>query len=197
MTSDEIKNENKLDSQYFWIWLKECAYQLAVMNERNASGDQRAVDEMLKKVGLGSTVPPGSDSALRRDTHYCYVARNPCGCATAAVVDDPMYAEETAADVAGYIRSGRTVERIQSKSFDTGSLGCVHEGPPVGGLLTPDLADEPNSTQKESCYGTVQRLRSRLHLWRQDPNQIQRRHVREMRPRDPPGILADTTHPHR
>ncbi len=40
MTSDEIKNANNLDSQYFWIWLKECAYQLAVMNERNQLSDK-------------------------------------------------------------------------------------------------------------------------------------------------------------
>jgi hypothetical protein len=49
------------------FWLAEIAYQLAVMNERNASGDQQAVDAMLKKVGLGSTVPPDSESALRGD----------------------------------------------------------------------------------------------------------------------------------
>jgi hypothetical protein len=97
MTSDEIKAANNLDSQYFWLWLKECAYQLAVMNERNASGDEsmspaELTDDRMhayKRIGqlerelaaanqhmkilqesidsLGSRVPPDSDSALRRD----------------------------------------------------------------------------------------------------------------------------------
>jgi hypothetical protein len=61
MTSDQIKNDNTLDSQYFWIWLKECAYQLAVMNEQNQSFDE----------SLGSTVPPDSESALRGGIVAC------------------------------------------------------------------------------------------------------------------------------
>jgi len=67
MTSDEIKKSEGLNPEYWWIWLQECAYQLAVMNERNASGDQEAVDEMLKKVGLGSQVGAGSDTEVRGD----------------------------------------------------------------------------------------------------------------------------------
>jgi hypothetical protein len=61
VTSDQIKNDNNLDSQYFWIWLKECAYQLAVMNEQNQSFDE----------SLGSTVSPDSVSALREKCHNC------------------------------------------------------------------------------------------------------------------------------
>jgi hypothetical protein len=82
MTSDEIQshravysadsdppcNGDSTDLAYSQVcWLKELAYQLAVMNERNASGDQQAVDEMLKKVGLGSPVRAASETEVRGD----------------------------------------------------------------------------------------------------------------------------------
>jgi hypothetical protein len=74
MTSDEIQRTidrgKKLGAdgdeeaaKRLPLW--EIAYQLAVMNERNASGDQQAVDAMLKKVGLGSPVGADSDKAVR------------------------------------------------------------------------------------------------------------------------------------
>jgi hypothetical protein len=65
MTSDQIKNDNNLDSQYFWIWLKECAYQLAVMNEQRHVNASELDRYIRNHEPLGSTVPPGSDSPLR------------------------------------------------------------------------------------------------------------------------------------
>jgi hypothetical protein len=70
MTSDDIQKApedwNYNDSALILAcWLKEIAYQLAVMNERNASADQQAVDAMLKKVGLGSKVGAGSETEVR------------------------------------------------------------------------------------------------------------------------------------
>jgi hypothetical protein len=43
----------------------EIAYQLAVMNERNASGDEEGIQRMLKKVGLGSPVNTESHPEVR------------------------------------------------------------------------------------------------------------------------------------
>jgi hypothetical protein len=76
MTSDEIQRTiqrgiklgtegDEEAAKRLPLW--EIAYQLAVMNERNASGDQQAVDEMLKKVGLGSPVRAASETEVRGD----------------------------------------------------------------------------------------------------------------------------------
>jgi hypothetical protein len=43
---------------------------------------------------------------------HAYIARNKCGCVTAVCVDHPDLAKETAKDIAAYVRSGRTVERV-------------------------------------------------------------------------------------
>lgn len=67
MTSDEIRNAKDLNPQYWWIWLQECAVQLAVMNERNARKDQEDLDWFKARGVLGSTVPPDPESALRED----------------------------------------------------------------------------------------------------------------------------------
>ena len=42
------------------FWLAEIAYQLAVLNERNAAGDTEAVNAMLGKVGLFASVLSGT-----------------------------------------------------------------------------------------------------------------------------------------
>ncbi len=42
------------------FWLAEIAFQLAVLNERNAAGDTEAVNALLGKVGLPASVPSGS-----------------------------------------------------------------------------------------------------------------------------------------
>lgn len=56
MTSDEIRSAvstNAIDTtDRMALW--EIAYQLAIMNKRNASGDEEAVQKMLNKVSLGS-----------------------------------------------------------------------------------------------------------------------------------------------
>jgi hypothetical protein len=65
MTSDELRRviTGEVLCPVDPLW--EIAYQLAVMNERNASGDEQAVDAMLKKVGLGSKVGAGSETEVR------------------------------------------------------------------------------------------------------------------------------------
>jgi hypothetical protein len=78
MTSDEIKNATNLDSQYFWLWLKEIAYQLAVSNERNAKKDQQeeldifAQDterRLMKNMSVAS--PVGTDSSTEVRGEIC------------------------------------------------------------------------------------------------------------------------------
>ncbi len=43
---------------------------------------------------------------------HCYVGSMACGCGVALVRDMPEYPKDTAADVAGLIRSGYTVQRL-------------------------------------------------------------------------------------
>ena len=45
----------------------------------------------------------------------CYVGVQPCGCVTAAAVDEPEYAKDNAKTVAGWIRKGLTVERCDTE----------------------------------------------------------------------------------
>ena len=67
-------------------------------------------------------------------SHHFYIAHRHCGCITAAVFDDPVSQEETAIDVADFIRSGRYVERIAAETFDLRVLGCT-----VGEAMTRGL----------------------------------------------------------
>ena len=45
-------------------------------------------------------------------SEFVYIARRPCGCVTGFAVDDPTFAKETAKDVAKFIESGCSVERV-------------------------------------------------------------------------------------
>jgi hypothetical protein len=85
VTSDQIKNDNNLDSQYFWIWLKECAYQLALIQEEFQRRNQ----------ALGSTVPTAPDSALRGNRElYEDVAAQELELATVPPASNPALHEE-------------------------------------------------------------------------------------------------------
>jgi hypothetical protein len=142
MTSDQIKNENNLDSQYFWIWLKECAYQLAVMNEGNASGlkypehyDTSGIDKMEKMLAdrtqsLGSTVPPDSDSALRET--YC---------------ERIVHAKTHRVDPA--VPEGKISATFWVSDSEYQSLLATPL--PTSGPPTPDLADSQNSNTNEQA----------------------------------------------
>lgn len=53
---------------------------------------------------------------------FCYIGREACGCVTGVVKD---YADkDTASAVAGYIRGGRTIERVTMEQFKTMAFGC-------------------------------------------------------------------------
>lgn len=43
---------------------------------------------------------------------HAYIAKKNCGCISAACVDKPEYAKDTARDVMRWIKDGYTVERI-------------------------------------------------------------------------------------
>lgn len=62
------------------------------------------------------------------DTGYSYVGRKSCGCLVAAVVDDTDDAKDVAADVAGFIRQGLTIERVLHDVVRTElTFSCPHE----------------------------------------------------------------------
>jgi len=58
-----------------------------------------------------------------------YIAKNKgCGCVTAACVDEPQYAKETAKDVAEWIKEGRIVEHITAETVRV--QRCHHKAKP-------------------------------------------------------------------
>lgn len=69
-------------------------------------------------------------SSQTKPTSYFYIAKLPCGCVCASAVDSEEARAFIASDVAEWIRSGLSVERItreQWKANVSGSLGkCVH-----------------------------------------------------------------------
>lgn len=67
VTSRQIAAANVDPNRPQVEWLREIAYQLAVLNERNAERDDEGVRQILKKVGLGSPAVEGQD-AKRAET---------------------------------------------------------------------------------------------------------------------------------
>jgi hypothetical protein len=49
-------------------------------------------------------------------TEFAYIAVEPCGCVTGAVVDAPGRPREVAKDVAAFVRQGSAVERVPVES---------------------------------------------------------------------------------
>ena len=45
-------------------------------------------------------------------SEHAYVGVKKCGCAVAAVVDNPDHAKDVAKEVADFIKSGLTIERV-------------------------------------------------------------------------------------
>jgi hypothetical protein len=159
MTSDQIKayfqpnNDGGvfLDPGHSDFWLTEIAYQLAVMNERNAEreAEKRYVQgfEMGEKFAerLGSTVPPGSESALREEwTDW-------------TVKDGRSNSSDTynhlSAEVGKIIRNS-SADLMAGRSDLVGGLIVAHLAhechiQPAGGPPTPDPADSPNSTSEK------------------------------------------------
>jgi hypothetical protein len=53
-----------------------------------------------------------------------YIGRAKCGCIRAAFMDEPAYAKDIAKEVASWIRSGLTVERIDVVQARAQLGGC-------------------------------------------------------------------------
>lgn len=54
-----------------------------------------------------------------------YIARRPCGCFCAALVDNSDHAKDTAKEVAKLIRDGYAVERVTVEAVRTGPWSCA------------------------------------------------------------------------
>lgn len=62
------------------------------------------------------------------NTEYSYVGYAPCGCMKAAIIDDPARPREVAREVASWIRSGLTVERVKHQIVRDNFVGvCGHD----------------------------------------------------------------------
>lgn len=56
-----------------------------------------------------------------------YIGRKPCGCVVCAAVDSPQYRKEVARDIAKWVRSGLTIERVPCSDVRTLPFGCTHK----------------------------------------------------------------------
>jgi hypothetical protein len=145
MTSDQIKNDNNLDSQYFWIWLKECAYQLAVMNERQ---DVPKLKHNPFGESLASTVPPGSDSALRGERPSETMAR-------VFQLWNTARGELDAANQHVKILEADRDRLVRVVMLLRDRNAALAHGQPTSGPPTEDLAAKPNSNTKEDACGNL------------------------------------------
>lgn len=64
-----------------------------------------------------------------------YVGKKSCGCIVAFVVDEPEYPRDTAREVAEFIRSGLTVERVTVEESRKIVSRCIHRRPDGQPLL--------------------------------------------------------------
>lgn len=62
-------------------------------------------------------------------TGMAYVGRKVCGCVCAAIVDDPAHKKEVAEDIADWIKSGLTIDRVSVEYVRENFVGwaCPHE----------------------------------------------------------------------
>jgi len=58
-------------------------------------------------------------------SEYCYIGRKSCGCVVAACCDQGD--ENTASDVADFIKSGYTIERIKTDEARVMLTSCKHK----------------------------------------------------------------------
>jgi hypothetical protein len=54
----------------------------------------------------------------------CYIGSYACGCAVAAVVDDPQFKKDTAKRIAEWVRNGMTVERLTCAATKLSAWPC-------------------------------------------------------------------------
>ncbi len=60
-------------------------------------------------------------------TFAAYVGRQPCGCPTFVIVDDPLYKADTAKEVARAIKDGLVIERVIVSEANPLKVGaCIH-----------------------------------------------------------------------
>ncbi len=65
------------------------------------------------------------------DIRMAYVAKKRgCGCIVGATVDMPEYCKDTAKAVAGWIREGLIIERVESESVRLDWHECTHQAQP-------------------------------------------------------------------
>lgn len=70
----------------------------------------------------------------------CYIGRKKhCGCIVAASVDTDEHTHDVAEDVAEFIRSGLTVERVSLETFRAYKFGCDHGKPGHDRPEAPEL----------------------------------------------------------
>ncbi len=50
---------------------------------------------------------------------FCYIGRAACGCIRAVVLDEPNHQEDVAKDVSDFIKSGLTIERVQTETVNS------------------------------------------------------------------------------
>ncbi len=62
----------------------------------------------------------------------CYIGRKSCGCVVAATVDEPQYREDVAKDIADWLRSGLTIERVTVEyARQNLNFSCPHKQQPA------------------------------------------------------------------
>lgn len=85
----------------------------------------------------------------------CYVAKKPCGCTVAAIVDDPGHKRHTARLVADWIKDGLLVERAPTGTVR--SVGCkcggVQQGAKSMSIIKPWHDSAPCPV--EGCGGLL------------------------------------------
>lgn len=57
---------------------------------------------------------------------HAYLGVKSCGCAVAAVIDDPRWKDLAAKDVAAFIKDGLTVEHVTCEEMSKRIGRCVH-----------------------------------------------------------------------
>ena len=57
----------------------------------------------------------------------CYIGRKTCGCLVAAMVDSPDHKQDTAREVAKWVREGLALERVTCAYVRSAVWGCTHE----------------------------------------------------------------------
>lgn len=66
--------------------------------------------------------------AQQSATRMAYIGVSPCGCVPAVTVDEPEHAKDVAKDISGWIKRGRTVERVtMDEARERLTMDCPHD----------------------------------------------------------------------